>query len=102
MVRAQIESVISRVLRNQIDFLHAIGDERFRFLDDVGLCAAAMRSAHPRNDAKAARMVAALGNLDVGEMFWRQTEAWGFKVGNESWTLMNFQNRRGWRIEDGR
>ena len=31
MVRAQIQSVISRVLRNQIDFLHAVGDERLRF-----------------------------------------------------------------------
>ena len=37
VVRAQIQSVISRVLRNQVDLLHAVGDERLGFLDDVGL-----------------------------------------------------------------
>ena len=37
VVRAQIESVIGRVLRNQVHFLHAVGDQRLRLGDDVRL-----------------------------------------------------------------
>ena len=68
MVRTQIESVISRVLRDEIDLFDAIGDERLGFGDDVLLRAAAMRTAHPRDDAEAAWMIATLGNFQVGEM----------------------------------
>ena len=94
VVRAQIESVISRVLRNQIDLLHAVGDERLRFLDDVRLRAAAMRAAHPRNDAEAARMIAALGDLQIGKMFRRQAEARRLEIGNENRARGDVEQRR--------
>ena len=44
----QIESVVGRVLRNQIDFLHAVGDQRLRLGHDVRLragCDASRASA---------------------------------------------------------
>src|SRR5665213_3066789 len=98
MIRAQVESVISRVLRNQIDFLHAAGDERFRFGHDVALHAAAMRTAHPGNDTKAAWMVATLGDFQIRKMLWREPESWRFKIGNESWARGHVEHWSGCRI----
>ena len=100
MIRAQIEAVVSRILGNQIDFLHAIGDECLHFLDDVRLCAAAVRAAHPGNDAEAARMVAALGDFQVGKMFRREPETRRLEIRNEDRTGGHFQQRRGWRMEN--
>jgi hypothetical protein len=74
MAGPQIEPVIGRVLRNQVQLLHAIGDELPRFLHDVRLAAAAMRAAHPRDDAETARMIAPLGNLHIREMIRRQSK----------------------------
>src|SRR5258706_16223488 len=85
MVRTQIQSVIGRVLRDEIDLLHTIGNQRLRFLDDVSLLAAAMRAAHPGNDAEAAWMIAALGNFQVGKMFRRQTKARRLEIRDEDW-----------------
>src|ERR1035437_3859349 len=93
MRRAPSKSVVSRVLRNQIDLLHAIGNERPGFLDDVALRAAAMRAAHLRNDAKAARMIAALGDLQIRKMLRRQAKARRRKIRNE--------NRAGGHVEQG-
>ena len=95
MVWPQIQSVISRVLRNQIDFLHAVGNERLGFGDNIFLRAAAVRAAHPRNDAEAARMVAALGDFQIGKMFRRQTEARRREIGNENRTGGDIEKRRG-------
>ena len=95
VVRAQIESVISRVLRNQIDFLHAVGDERFRLGNNVLLRAAAVRAAHPRNDAEAARMIAALGDFQIGKMFRREAKTRRLEIGNENRARGDVQN---WRL----
>ena len=68
MAGPQIEPVIGRVLRNQIQLLHAVGDELPCFLHDVCLATAAVRAAHARDDAKTARMIAALCNLHIREV----------------------------------
>ena len=93
MRRAQIETVVGRVLRNQINFLHAIGNQRLRLGDDVRLLPAAVRTAHPGNDAEAARVIAALGDFDVGKMARRQAKSRRGKVGDEGGTLVDFQQR---------
>ena len=74
MAGPQIEPVIGRVLRNQVQLFHAVGDELPCFPDDVRLAATAMRAAHPRDDAKTARMIAPLGNLHIREMIRRQSK----------------------------
>src|SRR5262245_63107100 len=56
--RSQIQAVISRVLRNQVQFLDPVGEELPGLLYDVILRSAAMRAAHAWNCTKAARMVA--------------------------------------------
>ena len=94
VIRAQIQSVISRILGNQIQFLHAIRDERLGFGDNIGLLPAAMRAAHARDDAEAARMIAAFGDFHVSEMTRREAEARRAEIGNESGALGDFQQGR--------
>ena len=94
VLRAQVEAVVRRVLRNQVQLLHAVGEQAARFLDDVGLRAAAMRAAHPRNDAETARVIAALGNLHVREMFGREPEARRVEIRNEIGPRVDLDNRR--------
>src|SRR5207247_5896664 len=48
----------------------------------------------PGNDAEAAGMVAALGDLDVGEMFWRQAKAGRGVVGNVMGAEVDEDGRR--------
>src|SRR5437773_8655889 len=69
----QIHSVIGRVLADQIDLAHAFADERTNFRQHGVRFAAAMFSTHLRNHTKTARMIAALGNLDVSEMRWSKS-----------------------------
>ena len=91
VIRAQIEAVISRVLRNQVQLLHAVGNQRLGLGHDVRLLPAAMRTAHPGNDAKAARMIAALGDFDVGEVPGREAEPRRGEIGDEGGTLGHVQ-----------
>ncbi len=95
-VRAQVQAVVGRVLRDQVQLLHAVGNQRLGFGDDVRLRPAAMRAPHAGNDAEAARMIAALGDLDVGEVARRQPEARRRVVGDVARTGLTA--RRG---EDG-
>src|SRR5207247_2577471 len=83
VVEAQVEPVVSAVLGNQVQFFHPIGQELPRLGHDVALRAAAMAAAHPRDDAKAARVVAAFGNLYVREMPRREPETRRAEVGDE-------------------
>ena len=93
VIGPQIQAVVSGVLRNQIDLLHAVGDQRPGFGDDVRLLPAAMRAAHPRNNAEAAWMIAALGDLHVGKMPGRKPEARRVKIGNENRSRGDVQDR---------
>src|SRR5437764_2360231 len=61
----QIHSVISRVLANEIKLAHSFADEPADFRQHGLHCPAAMFTAHLRNHAKAARVIAALGNLYI-------------------------------------
>ena len=74
MAGAQIEAVVGRFLRYQVQLLHPVGDELPRLLHDIRLTPAAMRAAHSRDDAKAARMIAPLGNLYIRKMIRRQAQ----------------------------
>src|SRR5688500_8002950 len=80
--RAQVEAVVCRVLGDEIDFFDPFGDELGDFLNEVGLSAAAMGTAHARDDAETARMIAALRNLDVSEMVWSETKTRRGVIGN--------------------
>src|SRR5262245_41388834 len=75
MVWAQIQTVISRILANEVQFLDTIRNKSPGLSYDVGLCAAAMRSTHPRDRAETAGMITPFSNLQVDKMFWRQPKA---------------------------
>src|SRR5207247_8361743 len=63
-----------RVLRNQVQFLDPLGEQRPRLGNNVRLLPAPMGAAHPGYDAKTARMVASFGDLDVSEVARSQAE----------------------------
>jgi hypothetical protein len=54
-----------------------------------------MRAAHPGNDAEAAGMIAALGDLQIREMIWSQPEARRREIGDENRARGYVQNRGG-------
>src|SRR5690606_17420963 len=87
------QTVIGRVLRDQIQFLYAIRDELFRLANDIGLHAASMTAAHLWNDAETARMIAALGNFHVGKMSRRETESRRRVIGNINGSHGDIENR---------
>ena len=58
-----------------------------------------MGAAHPRDDAEAARMIAALRDLDVGEMPRRQPKARRGEVGDVAGAPMHPDHRPGRRAE---
>ena len=78
----EIHAVIGRVLADQIDFLYSFADERADLSDDAFDGAAAMPAAHLRDDAESARVIAALGDLDVRGMRRGETETRGVVIGN--------------------
>src|ERR1041385_5895081 len=94
MVRAQVEAVVSRVLRNQIQLFYAVSKQCLGLRHDLTLRTTAMRAAHPGNDTEAARVVAALGDFDVGEVPRREPEARRAEIRNESRSGMNLQEGR--------
>src|SRR2546423_15402916 len=93
MIWTQIQAVISRVLRNQIDLLDSVGDQSFRFSHDIRLVTAAMRAAHPRDDAEAARMIAAFGDSQVSSVSRRKTEPRCGEIRDIRWALVNLDQR---------
>ena len=95
-----IHAEIGRVLGDQIDLLHAFGNELTSFLDDGFDRAAAMASANTRDDAESAGVVAAFGDLDVGRMARRQTEARGVKVRDEGGRLGEELGHAGFAAHD--
>ena len=71
-----------RVLRNQVDFLHALADELAGLRHHALHRAAAMPAADLRDDAERTGMIAALRDFDVGEMFGREPEARSVVIGD--------------------
>ena len=70
-----VHAEVGGVLGDQVDFLHAGFHQRFDFLEDGFLRARAVLAADLRDDAEGAGVVAALGDLDVGEMVRREADA---------------------------
>ena len=78
----QIHAEIRRVLTDEVDLFHALGDERTDFRDDALDGARAVFAAHLRDDAKAARMIAAFGDLRESGVRWGEAEARGVEIGD--------------------
>ena len=78
----EIHSVIGRVLADEVELLHAFRDQIFDFSDNAMDRAGAMFAAHLRDDAKRARMIAALGDFHVSRMRRRQPKPRRVVVGN--------------------
>jgi hypothetical protein len=71
VAQAQVFTVRSGVLPDQGDFARSVGCQVFRFAQYGCKAAAAKFAAQLRNDAKGARMIAALGDFDVCGMLRR-------------------------------
>ena len=63
---AEVFAVAGGVLADEGDLADALGDEVFGFGDDGRHAAGAELAAELRDDAEAAGVVAAFGDLDVG------------------------------------
>src|SRR6186713_672632 len=101
MIQPQVQSVVGRILRNEIQLLYPIGQQGLGLGHNIALLSAAMRATHAWNDAEAARMIAALGNLHVGEMARREPKARRFVIGDVNGSRGDIEQRRGWRMADG-
>src|SRR5262249_22787467 len=66
---------VGRVLGDEVQFFDATRDQLAGFGHHVRRRTAPMRTAHARDGAKAARMIAALGDFHVGKMTRREAEA---------------------------
>src|SRR5271170_5087486 len=93
MIWPQIKAIICGVLGNEIDLFDAVGDQGASLRDDVALKTAAMGAAHAGNDAKAARMIAAFGDLQVGKVAGRQAKARSAKIRDENRARGDVKNR---------
>ena len=80
VIGTKVEPVIGRILGDEVQFADAVGDQGLGLGHDVGLRPAAVRTAHPRDDAEAARMVAPLGDFHIGEVLRGEAEARGLKL----------------------
>ena len=69
-------------MADEIDLLHSFGNEASNLAHDGIEGAAAVAPAHLGNHAKAARMIAALGDFHIGGVVWREPEAWGGEIGD--------------------
>src|SRR5690348_14486062 len=95
MVRAQIQPVIGGILGNQIDLFHAVREQRLRLSDNVSLLPAAVRPAHSRYGAEAARMIAAFGNSQVRSVTRRQAKTRSGEIRDVRWPLVDLHERAG-------
>src|SRR5690349_8337529 len=93
MVRSQVQSVISRVLRNQIDLFDAIGQQCPGFGDNIRLLTAAMRAAHSWDRAKAAWMIAAFRDSQISRVPRREPKTRGGKIRDVGRPFMHLHER---------
>src|SRR4029077_17979910 len=92
-LRPQIHSKVGRVLADQVDLLHPLANECAHFGNDRLNCAAPMPPTHLRDDTKAARMIASLGNLDVGKVAGSKPESCRVEVRHVAGSLRNDDKR---------
>ena len=78
----KIHAVVGGVLANEIDLLHAFGNEATNLAHDRIDGPAAMASAHLGNHTKAARVIAALGNFHIGRVVGSEAETGRGEIGN--------------------
>ena len=76
--QAEVFAVAGGVLADECDLADALGDEVFGFVDDRRHATGTELAAELRNDAEAARVVAAFGDFDVGAGAWGGEDARGF------------------------
>ena len=82
MIGTKVEPVIGRILGDEVQFADAVGDQGLGLGHDVGLRPAAVRTPHPRDDAEAARVVAAFGDLHIREVFRREAKTRSLELRN--------------------
>ena len=70
-----VHAEVGSVLRDEVDFLHALRDEALCFLDDGILGARTMLAPDFRDDTEGAGMITAFGNLEVSHMLWSEPKA---------------------------
>lgn len=70
---------------DEVNFFNAAGDQGACFAHDGFLGAAAVLTADFRNDAERARVIAAFGYFDIGEVFGGQAEARGVIIRDPPW-----------------
>src|SRR6202165_193605 len=78
----QLHSVIGRILADQIDFAPAFRDKAANFGKHRIDRSAAMFSAHLRDHAKTARMIATFGDFYIGRVRRRKAKARRVVIGN--------------------
>jgi len=79
-----VHAEVGRVLGDEIDFLHALGDEALGFADDGVLGAGAVLATDLGDDAEGASVVASFGDFDVGHVIRGEPESGRGIVGDEA------------------
>ena len=76
----KIHAVVGGILADEVDFLNSLGNESANLANDGVQRAAAVASAHLRNHAKAARVVAALRDFDIDRVVRREAKPGSGKI----------------------
>src|SRR5207247_654545 len=87
LFRPEIHSVIGRILTYKTYLLHTLGDKAAHLCDDGLGRAAAVASAHFRDDAKAARMIASFGDFQVSAVRRGEAKTRRVPIGNVVWMV---------------
>ncbi len=79
----KIHPVVSRILGHHDQFAHAVGGQLLSFRHHGFDRFAGMLAAHLGNGTESAKPVASLGDFQVGEVPWRDTQAIGIREGTQ-------------------
>ena len=71
----KIHAVVGSILADKVDFLHALGNKAANLANNRIQRAAAMATAHLRNNTKTARMVAAFRDFDIDRVVRCETKS---------------------------
>lgn len=92
MVWAEVEAVVGGILRDQIDFADPFGDQPFGFLNDIGLGAGSMGSAHFGDGAEATGVIAAFCDLEVSKVAGGKSVAWSVVLRDIIWAYVDIDD----------